>query len=108
MKELLENAEEFRESGNENLNKKRFNVAASDFFKSIVIFCDYLIYREIKRLPKNHNDRFNLLSIYFPEIYKNVNLLFKVYIKSYNLKMNFKEVVLLKKYSDELKRIVKG
>lgn len=73
MKELLENAKEFRESGIENLEKKRYNVSASDFFKSIVIFCDYLIYNQI----------------------------------NYNLKMNLKEVLLLKEYSDELERIIK-
>jgi HEPN domain-containing protein len=106
MKELLENAKEFRESGVENLEKKRYNASASDFFKSIVIFCDYLIYDQIKRLPKNHNDRFNLLNIYFKKIYEKVNFLFGIYVKSYNLKMNLKEVFLLKEYSDELEGIV--
>ncbi len=108
MKELLSNAKEFMESGEDNLIKKRFNASASDFFKSIVILCDYLIYGEIKRLPKNHNDRFQLLKIYFKEIYKKVNFLFEIYIKSYNLKTNAKEVLMLKNYSDELKRFVEN
>ncbi len=108
MKELLENVKEFMESGEDNLIKKRFNASASDFFKSIVILCDYLIYQEIKRLPKNHNDRFNLLKIYFGEIYIKVNLLFEIYIKSYNLRTNLKEVLALKNYSNELKGIVKN
>src|SRR3989339_40276 len=91
MKELLENADEFLIAGVENLAKSRYNVAASDFFKSIVIFCDYLIYYQIKRLPKNHNDRFNL---------------FKVYVDSYNLKMKKGDVIKLQHYANELKRIV--
>jgi len=106
MKELLENAREFIESGKDNLRKKRLNAAASDFFKSIVILCDYLIYKEIKRLPKNHNDRFNLLKIYFNKIYSKVGPLFEIYIKSYNVKMEIKEVLILKNYSDELERII--
>lgn len=108
MNKLLENANEFRESGEDNLSKKRFNASASDFFKSIVIFCDYLIYENIKRLPKNHSDRFNLLKIYFQEIYSKVHLLFDVYIKSYNVKTQRKEVLKLREYSNELKRIVEN
>ena len=68
MKELLENISEFLASGEDNLKKERFNAAISDFFKAIVVACDYLIYREIKALPKNHSDRFNLLQKYFPEL----------------------------------------
>ncbi len=108
MEELLENAKEFIESGEDNLLKKRFNASASDFFKSIVILCDYLLYQEIKRLPKNHNDRFNLLRIYFENIYIKVNSLFEIYIKSYNLRTNLKEVLAIKNYSNELQRIVQN
>ncbi|MCR4327796.1 MAG: hypothetical protein NUV46_04420 [Nanoarchaeota archaeon] len=108
MEGLLENAREFMDSGEDNLIKKRFNASASDFFKSIVIFCDYLIYGEIRRLPKNHNDRFNLLKIYFKEIYSKVCPLFEIYVKSYNFKMGLKEVLFLKNYSNELKRFIKN
>ena len=108
MKELLENANEFLESGKENFEKKRFNVSASDYFKSIVIFCDYLIYREIKRLPKNHSDRFNLLKLYFEEIHDKVSSLFKEYIKSYNLKRNKEDCIELEKYANEIKRIAEN
>ena len=106
MKELLENVDEFIEAGEESLIKKRYNVSASDFFKAIVICCDYLIYNQIKRLPKNHNDRFNLLKLYFKDIYEKVNFLFGIYIKSYNLKMELKEVLLLKKYVYEIRKII--
>ncbi len=100
MDKLLDNAKEFLEAGKENFDKKRYNVSASDFFKSIVIFCDYLIYKEIKRLPKNHNDRFNLLKIYFNEIYRNVSSLFKIYASSYNLKIKKQEVLDLYEYAN--------
>ena len=106
MERLIENVDEFLEAGKENLEKKRFNVATSDFFKSIVIICDYLIYREIKRLPKNHNDRFNLLSIYFKEIHKKVSELFELYVKSYNLKISKEDVLKLQEYANELRKII--
>ena len=107
MRELLENVKEFLESGKENLIKNRLNASASDYFKAIVILCDYLIYKEIKRLPKNHGDRFNLLNVYFKEIYEKVSSLFEIYIKSYNLKVKKEDVLKLEKYANELQRNIK-
>ncbi|MCK5449340.1 hypothetical protein KAI32_00575 [Candidatus Pacearchaeota archaeon] len=103
MEQLLKNAIEFFESGNDNLAKNRFNVSVSDFFKSIVIFCDYLIYEKIRIIPKNHNHRFNLLETYFEEIHQGVSKLFKTYIQSYNLNMGKSEAQKLKEYANELK-----
>lgn len=108
MEQLLKNANEFLESADENLIKKRYNASVSDFFKSIVIYCDYLVYQEIRRLPKNHNDRFNLLKIHFEEIYGNVSILFKTYIKSYNLSMNKEDAIKLKEYTNELKKFIEN
>lgn len=103
MEQLLKNALEFLESGNDNLEKKRYNASVADFFKSIVIFCDYLIYRDMRLMPKNHGHRFSLLETYFKEIYEKVSGLFKTYIKSYNLCMGKVEAQRLKEYAYELK-----
>ena len=103
MEELLKNIEEFLESGEDNLNKKRFNAAVSDFFKAIVILCDYIIYKEMRLMPKNHSQRFSLLERYFKEIYEKVSELFETYTKSYNLRLEEKDAVKLKNYSNELK-----
>lgn len=106
MEELLKNAGEFLESENENIKKERYNVAVSDFFKAIVIFSDYLIYREVKILPKNHNERFSLLKTYFKEIYQNVSVLFKTYTESYNFRLSKEEAIKLREYANELKNFV--
>ena len=103
VKELIENIEEFFESGNDNLNKKRFNAAVSDYFKTIVITCDYLIYKEIRILPKNHNQRFSLLKLYFKETYEKVSEYFKTYTKSYSLKSNKQDAIKLRDYANEIK-----
>lgn len=108
MEELLKNAEEFLESGEENLKKKRYNASVSDFFKAIVILCDYLIYKEIKSLPKNHNDRFYLLKRYFEKIYSEVSELFVIYTKSYNLRMKEPDAIKLRDYSNGLKNHIKN
>jgi len=106
MKELLENAEEFLKSGEENLEKERFNVAVSDFFKAIAILCDYIIYREIKILPKNHADRFSLLRTHFKDVYNKITELFNLYVLSYNKKLTKQNVLELKTYAYELKTYI--
>lgn len=103
MEELLENVKQFIESGEENLKQKRFNAAVSDYFKTIVILCDYLIYKEIKLIPKNHNERFWILKKYFKEIYDKVSYFFEMYTKSYNLRLGKEEAIKLKNYCHELK-----
>lgn len=103
MEELLKNVTEFIESGEENIKKHRFNAAVSDFFKAIVISCDYLIYTEIKKLPKNHNERFSLLQKYFDTIYKEVSKLFGTYVRSYNLRLTEEEANEIREYTYRLK-----
>lgn len=106
MKELLKNVNEFLDSGEDDLKKRRFNVAVSDFFKAIVILCDYLIYKEMKIIPKSHNERFSLLKKYFRKIYTKVSKFFKIYTKSYNLRLGKEEANKLKNYAYELKNTV--
>ena len=105
MNEILENAEEFLASGEDNIKKERWNAAVSDFFKAISNFCDYIIYREMKIITKNHTERFDLLKKYFKEIYKNVIFLFEIYRKSYNLRLKKEDAAAIKNYAYELKRI---
>ena len=37
MEEIIENINEFLDSGEDNLKKERFNASATDFFKAIVV-----------------------------------------------------------------------
>ncbi len=103
MDDLLKNVDEFLESGDESLKKQRFNSSVSDFFKAIVILCYYLLYKEMKLQPKNHNERFSLLKKYFSDIYREVSHLFITYTKSYTLRLKKEDAEALKAYAYELK-----
>jgi len=103
MDDLKRNANEFEESGIDNLKKERWNAAVADFFRAISNTCDYIIYKKIKILPKNHNERFNILERYFKEIYINLKDLFKMYRDSYNIRMKKEDAEEVKKYLNELK-----
>jgi uncharacterized protein (UPF0332 family) len=106
MEELKDNINEFLTSGKENLEKDRHNAAVSDFFKAIVISCDYLIYKEIKILPKNHGQRFSLLEKYFKKVYSKVSELFKTYTESYDLRLKKEDAIKLQDYANELKNLI--
>lgn len=106
MKELLDNIKEFLESGEDNIKKERFNASATDFFKAIVVICDYLIYSKIRILPKNHSERFSLLSKHFEEIYSKVSELFSIYVKSYNFKIKKKDVLKTREYAYKLESLI--
>ncbi|MBU0761099.1 MAG: hypothetical protein KJ600_01675 [Nanoarchaeota archaeon] len=62
----------------------------------------------MKILPKNHNERFDLLDKYLPEVYKKVSELFKKYRESYNLRLTKLDASKVKEYAYELRDIVKN
>ena len=97
MEELLLNAKEFLDAGNDNLVKKRFNVAVSDFFKCIVNIIDYMLYKEARILPKSHSSRFSLLEKNFPDIFREIEELFEIYRNSYNLRLGNVDAAKVKK-----------
>ena len=85
---------------------RRIRQGLFDFFKSISNFCDYLIYKEIKIFPKNHNERFDLLKKYFKKIHEEIIALFKTYRDSYNLRLKKEDAETLQKYANELRKTV--
>ena len=107
MKELKENSKEFEESAIEDYNKKRYNVSVANFFRAIVNLYDYIIYIQLRIIPKNHNERFNIIERNFPIFYKKLRLLFKKYRDSYNLKLKKQDAEEIKEHLDELKRYIK-
>ena len=106
MEEIIGNINEFLDSGEDNLKKERFNASVTDFFKAIVVICDYFIYSKIKIFPKNHSQRFSLLSRHFKEIYSKVSELFQIYVKSYNFKIKKEDTIKIREYARYLKSLV--
>ena len=54
------------------------------FSKALFALSDLIIYQKLKKLPKNHNERFRILEEYFPELYKITDELFKDYTDAYS------------------------
>jgi|SRR3989344_755554 len=94
--DLKANIKEFLEIANDDFSKERYNSSIGSYFKAISAICDLKIY-ELKRiLPKNHAERFIFLKTSFNEVYNIISKLFKIYTKTYNLRLGKKEAILFK------------
>lgn len=102
LKELKLNTIEFYESGKDDLEKDRFNSAASDFFKALVTLCDYLIYRKSRTTPENHKERFKITKGNFPTANEVLNCLWEAYIKSHNERLAREETLKIKKGAEKV------
>lgn len=89
---LLINFREYYQIGQESLKNKKYNSAANEFFKAFITLCDIAIYRKLKLLPDSHDDRFKILKINFPEIFRINASLFEVYRRTYKLRLSNEEV----------------
>jgi len=103
--DLLLNFRDFYNSGNDELEKERYNPAISSYFKALVILCDWKIYKERGLLPKNHKERFDFLKQYFPEAYSLASSIFKEYRDSYNLRMEKKDALKVKENVEKLRNL---
>ncbi len=103
--DLRANIQEFLESAEDDLRKKRFNSAIISFFKAIVVICDFQLYEKRRILPKNHNERFVLLKTYFPDAYPLVDFIFKTYTDAYNIRMREEDALLLREHVGKLKEL---
>lgn len=103
---LLANFKEYYHTGLESLKNKKYNSAANEFFKAFITLCDLAIYRKLKLLPDNHDDRFKILKINFPEIFKIDVSLFSVYRKTYKLRLSKDEVKRIQDGAVELAKIL--
>jgi len=95
--DLLANARDFWNSGNDDITKKRYNPSVASLYKSLSCLCDIVIYRKIRILPSDHTDRFNLLKMHSPALYKIASNLFNLYIKSYDFRITKEQVQQMKR-----------
>lgn len=104
---LLANLKEYWQTGMDCLKNRKYNSAANEFFKAFITTCDIAIYRKLKLLPADHKERFEILKINLPELHKIDVSLFKVYRKSYTLRMSLEEVKRIQEGVKEVARSLK-
>ena len=105
MEELEETFLEEFEGAVEQLGKEKYKNAAILFSKSLFALCDLIILSKLKKLPKNHRERFRILEEYFPFVYSVVDPVFSHYTDAYS-KPILRETC--EKIQDGIKKIIKN
>ena len=85
--ELFENVKEYWRGAERLFKDGDFNSAASLYFKAIVAICDYEIFKKQTLFVNNHDHRFRILRINFPEVYERVSRLFSTYTRGYRARL---------------------
>ena len=80
---LIEAGKEYFYSGNDELNKGRYNSAVVLYFKALVSFSDLYVLQNTGNTPSSHNERFKITKEKFPEIYNLLDKDFPFYQSSY-------------------------
>jgi len=81
--EIKENIKEYIEDADMLFERGRYNSALNLYFKALVGICDYIIFRDTRRLPRNHSERFRILENRYPDIYDIVDYHFTHYRRAY-------------------------
>ncbi len=80
---LIKSAKEYYYSGNDELDKERFNSAVVLFFKSLVALVDLYIFQQTGETPSSHISRFRISKEKFSNIYDLLDKDFPFYQDSY-------------------------
>jgi len=101
---ITKNLNEFLEIAGFSFKEKKYNVAVTLYYKSLVELCDLELLNKLGKLGANHTDRFNNLKSISPELYKIASKLFRFYRDSYNKEISF---TIAKIVRDEVKKCLK-
>lgn len=90
--ELLDNFNEFMDSADDDIAKGRWNAAVSGLFKALLAICDHAIFEKSRIIVRNHDERFRILRINFPDVYDIADELFATYTDAYKRRLEREDV----------------
>jgi len=106
-KQLMKNIKEFYETAISEEGKEHYNVAVTLYFKALAVLADLYIFEKQGKIPSSHSERFRILEVNYPEIYKMLDKSFPFYQDSYRLKLNKEICEVLKNDAKQLIEILK-
>lgn len=99
---LKSGIEEFLIIGRLSEERKFYRAAVSNYFKALAGLCDFILFRALKKVPSNHNERFNLLRDHKYKAFNVISSLFKSYTDTYT---NYSSPAVCEKVKNGIKRI---
>jgi len=104
---ILKNFNEYLEMAEYAYAKKKYNAAVTLYYKALVELCDVELLEKLNKIGANHTERFQLLEIHAPELYKIAAKMFRFYRDSYNKEISPIIAKLVKEHVEAAKRIVR-
>ena len=101
---LIENLKEYIELAEYAYKHKKYNTAATLFFKAICAAIDLFIFQKQKIVPSSHTSRFKIVKEHYPEIYSLLDKDFPFYQNSYTQKLNKEAVEILREDANRIKQ----
>lgn len=102
MTELLAQAKLFWRSA-ELVNEANDPTSATVlYFKCAFVLLDVLLEKRIRKVPKDHTERFRLLEKHAPDLYAEMDKYFPIYRSTYNDKIERNQCDEVKNYVDRL------
>lgn len=103
---FIENAREYHRNALVAENKSEYNTSVTLYFKAISALCDIYIFIKEGKTPSNHTERFRILELKYPEIYKIIDKDFPFYQDSYRAKLTKETSLMLKNDTKRLFEIL--
>lgn len=85
--ELLNNIQTFWKSAELVYATKDYTSATILYFKCLFVILDYVLFKSIRKTPKDHTERFRWLELKFPDLYIIIDKYFHIYGDTYSLKI---------------------
>ncbi len=105
---IKSNFEEYFEFAELAFKAGKFNVAVTLYYKALVELCDLVLLRTAGRIGANHTERFDLLQVHKPELYRTASKLFNFYRDSYNKTISKAIAEQVKENVERAKKLVEG
>jgi uncharacterized protein (UPF0332 family) len=80
---LKENIKKFMNSGEIVYKTQDYTSATILYFKALFSVLDLVILKDTGKVPKDHSERFRILELRFPELYKILDKLYPTYRDTY-------------------------
>jgi hypothetical protein len=97
--------QEYIEQAEQAFFNRKYNTAATLFFKAICAAADLYLFRKAGLVPSSHTHRFNLAEEKFPHLYEILEKDFPFYQDSYTRKISKEAVEVLRDDAHRIKEL---
>jgi len=96
LEELKDNINEYSQSAELLFKQGLNNAAFMMYFKTLVVICDYILWRDLRILPDNHGERFRVLRLRYPDLYEVLSYYFPYYRDTYTKRVDDRILVAIR------------